>query len=303
MFRIIAIVVFLSALVCAGCISGLSSKATGDEIDIAAVSGPDYREQGTVAYESQEAKLTSSTGCEVLYTYLRPVESSRNVLVVFGHGFMRSKERMAQLARHLASWGIPVVNVEFCNSKWWVGNHDLNGADMVAVARKLNAARGLYTGFSAGGLAALTAAANDVQTIALFGLDLVDNKILGKKLVPELAVPFFGLIAAASICNADRNGLKIYNAISDSKVIEVEDATHCHFEFPFDAKCSLVCGKGEKRFKREIIQKAILGFTTAFLLWQSGIDARGEAWWSEGSDEIKILTQAGYIKILKPQSK
>jgi dienelactone hydrolase len=300
LFRIIATVLILSGLVCAGCISGSSNKASGDELDVAAVTGPDYREQGTVDHDSQEGKLTSSTGCEVLFTYLRPVASSRDVLVVLGHGFMRRKERMAQLARHLASWGIPVVAVEFCNSKLWAGNHDLNGADMVAVARQLKADRIIYAGFSAGGLAALAAAGSDKNTIAIFGLDLVDNRGLGKKIAPDLTIPLYGLIAAPSICNADNNGLESYKAAFDSRVIEVEDATHCHFEFPIDGKCSIACGIGERRFKRGVIQKTILGLTTAFVLWQSGIAINGESWWSDGGKNKNILTEAGYIKTQIP---
>lgn len=171
---------------------------------------------------------------------------------------------------------------------------------MVAVARKLNADRVIYAGFSAGGLSALAAAGLDKNTIALFGLDLVDNKGLGKKIAPELTIPLYGLIAAPSICNADNNGLESYKAASDSRVVEVEDATHCHFEFPFDGKCSIACGIGEKRFKREVIQKTILGFTTAFMLWQTGIATNGETWWSDGSKNINILTEAGYIKTRIP---
>jgi len=296
LLRRLALIVILLDLICAGCVSGTSNLDEEDDIGVLAVRGPDYRNQGTVAYDSIEGKLTSAAGCEVVYTYFRPEELLADVLVIIGHGFMRSKKRMAVLARHLAGWGLPVANVEFCNSKLWAGNHALNGADMVAVALKLNAGRVLYTGFSAGGLAALAAAGSDNKTIALFGLDMVDHKGLGKKIAPELTVPFYGLIAAPSMCNADRNGLQVYNVASKTRVVEIEDATHCHFEFPFDGKCAFACGKGEKRFRRETIQKTILGFTTAFMLWQAGIDPGGETWWSDGCENIRILTEAGYIK-------
>jgi dienelactone hydrolase len=171
---------------------------------------------------------------------------------------------------------------------------------MVAVARKLSGDRVLYVGFSAGGLAALVAAGSDDTAVGLLGLDMVDHKALGQKKASKLAVPFYGLIAAPSICNADRNGIQSYIAASNSKVIEIVDATHCHFEFPYDSKCSLACGSGEKRFKREVIQKTIRGFTTAFMLWQSGIDPGGADWWSDGSETIKALTEAGYIKFVEP---
>ena len=186
--------------------------------------------------------------------------------------------------------------MKFCNSKLWAGNHDRNGADMVAVARRLHAGNNIYTGFSAGGLAAMAAAELDKNTLAFFGLDMVDNQGLGKEIAPNLTLPFYGLIAASSVCNAQNNGMSSYALAPHAFVIEVEDSSHCHFEFPIDGKCSIVCGKGEEQFSTEVIQQTILGLTTAFLLWQTGIDANGETWWSDNQHNYKILREAGYLK-------
>jgi hypothetical protein len=285
----------LFELVCAGCVSYSSNPVVEDVKDTYAIIGPDYRNQGKGPYDSLEGKLKSSTECEVIYTLYRPRDVTNDVLVVLGHGFMRSKKRMAYLAQHLASWGLSVVNVESCNSKLWAGNHDLNGADMVTVSQELNADKVIYMGFSAGGLAAMVAANLDKHTQAFFGLDMVDHQKLGKKIVPNLVVLFFGLIAAPSACNANNNGLDSYVLAPQSKVIKVEDTSHCHFEFPVDGKCLYVCGKGEKRFSRENIQRTILGLTTAFLLWQTGIDTKGETWWFDSQLNYKTLSGAGYI--------
>ena len=257
--------------------------------------GPDYRNQGKISFESIEDKLTSTSGCEVAYTYYRPMVVSNDVLVLLGHGFMRSKNKMAYLAQHLASWGLSVVNLEFCNSKLWAGNHDLNGSDMVTVSQRLHQGKVIYVGFSAGGLAAMVAANLDKNAQALFGLDIVDHRELGKKIAPNLVIPFFGLIAAPSACNARNNGLALYELAPQSNAIKVEDSSHCHFEFPVDGKCLFVCGKGEKRFSREHIQQTIVGLTTAFLLWQTGIDPRGETWWFDSQLNYKTLSGAGYI--------
>ena len=239
LFRILSLIVILLNLVSAGCISGSSNSVAEGEFNVVAITGSDYRNQGAVAYDSIEGKLISVTGCEVVYTYFRPEMLSKDALVIIGHGFMRSKKRMVRLARHLASWGLSVANVEFCNSKLWAGNHDLNGADMIAVARKLNAARVLYTGFSAGGLAALAAAGNDNKAIALFGLDMVDHRGLGQKIASELAVPFYGLMAAPSICNADRNGLPGYSAASQAR-----RSGSAILSFPLILNARLLAGKG-----------------------------------------------------------
>jgi len=281
--------------VCVACSGNLSNSGGKEPSDATSIIGPDYRSRGNVAYDRLEEMLVSSSGCEVTYTFYKPRELSNDVLVILGHGFMRSKQRMAPLARHLATWGLPVVNLEFCNSKFWAGNHDLNGADMVAVAQKIHAGKVIYVGFSAGGLAAILATYLDHSTLAFFGLDMVDNKGLGKEKAPNLMVPIYGLIAAPSACNANNNGLDLYALAPQSNVIEVMDSTHCHFEFPVDGKCSLICGRGEKRLRREIIQQTILGLTTAFLLWQTGIDPNGETWWSERQSNYIALREAGYI--------
>jgi hypothetical protein len=55
----------------------------------------------------------------------------------------------------------------------------------------------------------------------------------------------------------------------------VEDAKDTHAiigpDYRNQGKGSFVCGKGEMRFSREVIQQTILVLTTAFLLWQTGI--------------------------------
>ena len=288
----------LSVLWSLGCNSS-SGLAAGDELDGAFITGPDYRKTGKISYDRYEGVITSSTGCEVVYTYFEPGVGAREVLVVLGHGFMRSRKRMEPLAQHLASWGLPVVNVEFCNSKLWAGNHDRNGADMVALAGKFKVGKVIYAGFSAGGLAAMVAADLDNNTLAYLGLDMVDHRGLGKKIAPDLAIPFFGLYAAPSACNAQNNGLDSYGLAPDSKLIKVEDASHCHFELPVDGKCAFVCGKGEKRFSRVTIQQTIVGLATAFLVWQSGIDVNGENWWKDSRLNYQNLIKAGYIEKFK----
>ncbi|MGD9290110.1 MAG: hypothetical protein PVG74_20995 [Desulfobacterales bacterium] len=295
-FKTIVLLAYVSALMFTGCSGNTSKLAGGDEIVVVPVIGADYRLQGNKSYDTFEGTIRSSTGCNVTYTLYRPTDAIKEVLVILGHGFLRSRKRMAYFARHLTSWGLPVVNVEFCNSKLWAGNHDQNGADMVAVARRLGPQRTLYTGFSAGGLAALVAADLDKNAIAFFGLDMVDNQGLGKKTAPKLKIASYGLIAAPSACNAENNALKIYEQALDSFAVEVEDSSHCHFEIPVDRKCSLVCGRGETQFSTQVIQQTILGLSTAFMLWQTGIDTNGKTWWADDYQNYKLLRDAGYIK-------
>ena len=285
----------LFAVLGAGCRSSPPETVLSDIPKTPALVGPDYRDQGHLHYTRFDETLISATGCEVEYTYLGPKKRSNAVVIAIGHGFMRSKARMDHLAGHLAGWGLSVANIEFCNSRLWVGNHDLNGADMVAVTRQLNADRVIYTGFSAGGLAALVATELDDRSIAYFGLDAVDNQGLGKQIAPELRVPVYGLSAVPSFCNAHNNGLDLFAVAVHSKVVAVADSSHCHFEFPVDGKCAFVCGRGEKHFSRSVIQQTILGLTTAFMVWQTGIDPNGQTWWSDHQPNHQMLVEAGLI--------
>ena len=281
-----------------GCTSPPSNVVIEADKDIPAMIGPDFRVNGNTPYNASDAQIESSTGCKINYTIFKPLNSKKNVLIVIGHGFMRSKQRMAHLAEHLASWGLPAVALDFCNSKLWAGNHELNGADMAAVSNQLDHSQIIYVGFSAGGLAAMLAANLDENALAYYGLDMVDHKGEGQNIASRMTIPLYGLIATESACNAYNNGIEVYEKSADSTVMRVVDASHCHFEFPVDNKCSFFCGKAEKQFSRQTIQKTILGLTTAYLLWQSGIDPRGETYWSDNHQNFLSLIDAGYIEIL-----
>jgi dienelactone hydrolase len=248
--------------------------------------------------------LKSLTGCEIKYRRFEPESNKPDVIALLGHGFLRSAKRMEIMARHLASWGIDVVTIDFCNSKLWAGNHDKNAADMVAVSQKLKSSGSIYLGFSAGGLAALVASNLDSGARAYFGLDMVDHRNLGQLIAPQLKIPLYGLLADPSSCNADCNALQVYAKASQAFILKIVDATHCHFELPLDTKCTIICGKGEKRNSRKEIQRTILGLTTAFLLWQTGVDPSGASWWAAEGHNFQSLVEAGYIVLLKnsPQS-
>ena len=263
--------------------------------------GPDYRRKGTKQIFKTGGKLKSSTGCEIAYTRFQPQNTQSGIMVILGHGFLRSGKRMKIMAQHLASWGIDVATIDFCNSKLWAGNHDKNAADMVAVSQNFQATGTIYMGFSAGGLAALVASNLDYNTQAYFGLDMVDHRGLGKSTAPQLNLPLFGLLADPSSCNAGNNGLDVYASASQAFVLKIADATHCHFELPMDSKCAIMCGRGEKRLSRQEIQQTILGLTTAFLLWQTDIDPSAASWWSVDRHNFQSMAEAGYIIPMEPK--
>lgn len=212
--------------------------------------GPVRPDAGSAAgmpdLEVAAGAVASSTGCMLDYTLYRPQQAVTDALVILGHGFLRSREHMAGLAATLAGRGVPTVTLDFCNMRFWDGNHVQNGADMVRLARHLGATATVYAGFSAGGLAAVVAGRQDEATRGVVALDLVDQDAIGVTAASGLEAPLVGLVGEPSSCNADNNGLAVYDMHARAEVIPVPGATHCDFETPTDGLCRLVCESGQR---------------------------------------------------------
>jgi hypothetical protein len=207
----------------------------------------------------EDGVVDSATGCALHYRLYRPATARTEDLVVLGHGFLRSQERMADLAQALAEVGIPAVTLDFCNARFWDGRHVRNGLDMIRVADALHANRVVYAGFSAGGLAALVAGRNDPRALGVVALDLVDAGRLGEGMAAGLDRPLIGLVGDPSPCNADNNGLAVFSATDQAAVERVTGAEHCDFESPTDWLCRLVCKRDtpeEVSPRRDIIEAA-----------------------------------------------
>lgn len=264
------------------------------------IQGQDYRLKGANVFEYSKHTLKSASGCTLHYTEFKPVDVPVNDnVIILGHGFFRNEKTQKELAEHFASWGLHTVTVGFCNSKPWNGHHDKNGADMVLVANAIGAKSVIYSGFSAGGLAAIIASSEDSRTKAYLGLDMVDNFDKGIKAAPAIKAPVFGLVAEPSMCNAKNNGLKVYAEIDQPNLVKIKGARHCDFEYPFDKKCSLACGKTHAPYEREDVQDTILGLSTSLLLWQSGLDQSAKSWWEKGQDNSKLFIKNSRTEIIQ----
>jgi dienelactone hydrolase len=263
------------------------------------IEGQDYRTPGKFNYAYTKNSLKSASGCQVEYTEFVPEASDKKTAVILGHGFTRNQKTQKDMAEHLASWGIYNITVDFCNSRPWNGHHDKNGADMVLIANAVGAESIVYSGFSAGGLAAFIASSLDSRTRAYLGLDMVDNFKKGIKAAPKVEAPVFGLIAESSMCNAKNNGFKVYKEIEQSNLLRVRGASHCDFEYPFDRKCTYVCGGNKTPYSREDIQENILGLTTALFLWQTGIDVDARNWWEKESLNAQQFIETNRIIYLE----
>jgi pimeloyl-ACP methyl ester carboxylesterase len=244
-------------------------------------SDPALATAGPFVATIEPGSLRSAFGCTVEYELHRPEGSTGDVTVVLAHGFLRDLATMRGWAAHLASHGVSTAVVSFCNSTPFAGRHDRNAADLRAVADALRATGSgvLYAGFSAGGLAALLAAADDPSTVALLGLDAVDSGAGGRPGdgaagladgATGLAVPALFLVAEPSACNADGNMLPVAARIASATVLRIPNATHCHFEDPYAPLCERLCGRVDPPEAADAIRTTIRALATAWVLAYAG---------------------------------
>jgi dienelactone hydrolase len=216
-------------------------------------------------------------------------------LVVLAHGFVRTQSNMAGWADHLASWGVEVATPDLCHSSFSDADHAANAEEMIALAAALGGNEVIYAGQSAGGLSALIAAADDPNAIAAVGLDATDSSDLGVQRVTEASVPFYGLVGEPSTCNAESNGVAIYEAAPDATAVRVTEADHCDFEDVTDVLCTAICPGTNAQYSDEAIHDAILGLLTAAVLeGASGGDGLTR-WWLPGGEDYEALTSTGAI--------
>lgn len=247
----------------------------------------DFSLPGTFATMAEDGTATLAS-CDMDYERFQPVQGGLHpdTVVMLSHGFQRSPAQMADLAVHLASWGVEVVTPALCHASIFDTDHAQNAADIQALAATLGYTRVLYVGHSAGGLASWLAAAADPASVAMLGLDPVDSGDLGAAGLGP-AVPAYGLFGEPSSCNADNNGLGWFDSGIDRRALGITDADHCDFESPTDSLCPLLCpGGSDVTFTDPQIHEVVTALTTEFVLWKGGYEDESvwdvDGWVSEG---------------------
>lgn len=156
----------------------------------------------------------------------------------------------------------------------------------------------------AGGMRAVLAGVDDPDAVAVLGLDLVDyaasswgDVYLATVNAPALGVPLWGVAGESTACNDYANGLAVYAAAPDGNVLRATGADHCDFESPTDAMCTGLCPDIEGAFSGDEAQATIRGLSTAFLLWQAGLDPDGALWWTPGGEPYDALLASGTVTV------
>lgn len=181
--------------------------------------------------------------------------------VVLAHGFMRTRATLDGHAAALAQrgWLAIVPDLPYLSAS---ADNALALNELIAMVRAGTLApavdRLVLVGFSAGGLAALLAAANP-GVVGYIGLDPIDHAAgEGLAAARSLRIPAILLHGPPSSCNAGRNAATWTAAlpalVEDSLIT---DASHCDFESPTDAWCTLLCGATEP-VRQQLVRDALL---------------------------------------------
>jgi pimeloyl-ACP methyl ester carboxylesterase len=252
---------------------------------------------GPHAVQTDDEQFAIKPGCSMGYTRFAPDGIDAGATVILAHGFQGNRGSMVGWAEHLASWGLEVFTPDLCHATFLDANHAQNGADLIALREHLSLASVVYAGYSAGGLAAFLATANDPAALAVLGLDMVDNDGLGAQAAAQVGVPAHDIVAEPAMCNTSGNGVAVFNATAQGAVVRVTEADHCNFQNPGDGFCGL-CSAPNPTFDTATIQATIIGLSTSFLLWQTEIEPSGNQWWFEGEPWFDELAGDGIVTVL-----
>ena len=246
-----------------------------------------YAREGPMGHVPDRGVFRGPYGCDTEYQIYEPEARKTDTMVFLSHGFMSDLSSMRGWAEHWASFGVPVTVMSTCNSTWFSGRHDRNAADIRALAEELHDGAVLYAGFSSGGLAALLAAAADPRTAACLGLDAVDSGDQAAS-ASAMRVPALFVLGEPSSCNAQGNIEAVFPNIDAVRAVRILNATHCHFENPYNESCEKLCGKVEPRAVSETIAETIRAVATAWVLSSTGADSG--AW-----DAVRPLLSDGRL--------
>lgn len=236
---------------------------------------------------AEAGTMPSVRDCEVRYRIHPPTTPVRGPVVLIAHGFLRNGEFMSGWADAIARLGLTAVTIDLCASATVDGRHADNGADLVALRRRLGVDDAVYVGVSAGGLAAMIAASLDPG--ATRGLLLLDPTNAGgqaRSAAARVEAPVAALVAKPQICNAWRNIDPALETLPDATIVRIDAASHCDFEWPTNAFCRIACisvgsGEGHRRAEARIrdlglsfVEAIATGGPEALSRWKGEIGER-----------------------------
>lgn len=267
-----------------------------------------YSELGPYELEIIEEEITVSNNQNLEYTLFSPTNELSNIIIILSHGFSRTASVLNDLARHFASWGMKSVTMDLLHSSI-IDNNPLNDAlDLNILIEHIENGENtpvIFLGHSAGAMRSIIAASQNSNTVAVFGLDLVDsqdpsnsNENFGAFYVTDLTIPVWGLSGEISQCNNSGNGQDVYMQAINGNNIRITEADHCDFEFPTNFFCTILCQGTNTLFSNDEIRGIIINLSTAFMIFHSEIDLNSIQLWGPGSSYYDNLLNIGAIEHL-----
>ncbi len=220
-------------------------------------------------YTIELGQFTTSNQEKIQFKKYIPVRSRWKGTIFVSHGFLRSIKNMEGWGEIFAYHGYTTILLEFIQSTVIQGNHDKNAFDLLELSNSISSkSQHIFLGFSAGGLSSLIASSKDDFAIAYIGLDPVDNRNLAKDYIRNLKMPSLFLWGEPSSCNAENNLKHSLYFNKDHSLFVQKDinyASHCHFEKPYDSFCGKLCGSIAPEKSSDLIQKEIQNYILLFI--------------------------------------
>lgn len=256
---------------------------------------PDFEQPGPFGVSSQTGSMTTTNGCDLDFEIFTPATSLSDATVFMAHGFMRSVPDQGPMASHAASFGVTVVTVSLCTNGFVGVDHQRNGEAIAQLGQAMFTGDRVYTGFSAGGLAAFVAAATDPGATGFVGLDPVDNGTIGADAAVGFSVPILAAIAEPGQCNTNNNFVPVFATLDGSRVVRVVGAGHFDYEQETCAglECSFCAPVGG------MVHSMARGMVASGIGIASGAYPGATAWWYAGNEPYNTHQAAGRIEAVQ----
>ena len=247
---------------------------------------------------------TSSDSSQMDYSLYYPFNHESEAVVLLVHGFSRDQSVMAGFAEHFASWGIKTITMNLLHSSIVDNDPILDALDINILADQIG--QGLpivYVGHSSGGMRSVLAASQNSNAIAVLGLDLVDalypgmdNQYYAQSAVSDMMIPVWGMFGESSACNANSNGVNVFQDAVQGNAVIITEADHCDFELPTNFFCSLLCEQENYIFSKDDIEGVVLNLSTSFILSIVNFSELNIQLWEPGNNYYDSLVTIGALQ-------
>ena len=263
-----------------------------------------YSILGPFDVSSGSYAINTTDSSQMDYSVYYPVNHESEAVVLLVHGFSRNRGVMTGFAEHFASWGFKTITMDLLHSSIVDNNPILDALDINILADQIG--QGLpiiYLGHSSGGMRSVLAASQNSSAIAVLGLDLVDalypgmdNQYYAQSAVSNMMIPVWGMFGESSACNANSNGVNVFQDAVQGNAVIITEADHCDFELPTNFFCSLLCEQENYLFFEDDIEVVVLNLSTSFILSFVNFSELNIQLWESGNNYYDSLVTAGALQ-------